>query len=273
MSEYNINNNFGLPFDLPDYQDMEAILEEMAEGENMLLEKYNEEKIRIDKVRRARQILNNSTFPKNSITWISIDKQVTKMEQDLAEEYRQIRKGVNPQKQIQSPQYAPKPQPQAPSYSVNTGESKPVTTRTEFKPTKKLYTNYENVSGWLVGIGGVALVIWIGIPTVNFFTANSLKPDTVETTRLKQLGHQIKWLRRSGISNKSILNWTSPTPENQKQISAARDAMNELQPKVDALESEFYPLLSKTCNMESYGIKLMNTISSDIDWVINRNCK
>jgi hypothetical protein len=39
----NKDNNFGLPFDLPDYEDMEAMLDEMVEKENGFRTRYKEE--------------------------------------------------------------------------------------------------------------------------------------------------------------------------------------------------------------------------------------
>jgi hypothetical protein len=76
----NKDNNFGLPFDLPDYEDMEAMLDEMVEKENGFRTRYKEELIRIDRIRRERQALESSNVPKNSETYIKSDAEIRRKE-------------------------------------------------------------------------------------------------------------------------------------------------------------------------------------------------
>jgi hypothetical protein len=218
----NKDNNFGLPFDLPDYEDIETILDEMAEAENMLRAEYNKEKIRIAELRRARQVLENSNVPHSSETYIKRDAEIRRKEHDLTEKYKQVRQQAKPQqpilqpqpkpqtpRQVQAPQYAQPQRPKAPSYSVNTSESKPVATRTEYKPTRKPETDYESVAGWLLGAGGVAVVLWGGISINNWYSSiqtpkQEVQPNTtvngeLNETQIRRDRIQKELLQKSAI--------------------------------------------------------------------------
>lgn len=168
-------NNYGLQFDLPDYQGIEAILDEMVEKENSFREKYNDEKIRIDKIRRERQALNSSGIPKESETYMLSDAEIRRKESELTEKYNRLRQKTNATKQPKQAPYAPRPQPKAPSYSVNTGESKPTRVNT------KSETNYQEIAGWMMGAGALAIVAWGGMNIVsstnNFLAENTRKEN------------------------------------------------------------------------------------------------
>jgi hypothetical protein len=238
----NKDNNFGLPFDLPDYEDIEAMLDEMVEKENGFRARYKEELIRIDRIRRERQALESSGVPKNSETYITSDAEIRRKEQALTEEYRQLRQQAKPKqpipqpqpkpqtpRQVQAPQYAQPQRPKAPSYSVNTSESKPVATRTEYKPTRKPETDYESVAGWLLGAGGVAVILWGGI-SINSYYQNienqkkvQVEQNNAEYKRISEIDPTVREeMQRKHDENYKIISKQSTILISELQYGADR---------------------------------------------------
>ena len=157
MPNNNPDHNFGLPFELPDYEDIEFILDQMSDEENILRAEYNVEKIRIAEIQRARQVLQNSNVPKNSETFIKRDAKITIQEKELAEKYRKVREAA------QVKPVAPKAKPRAPQYRNSTEQSKSIVTPRRQKEIARQPNNeYNNVAGWLLAAGASAALLWGG---------------------------------------------------------------------------------------------------------------
>lgn len=278
MSKFNLKNNFGLPRELPDYEDIEAILEQMAIDENIIRQEYNSEKTQIANLRRHRQVLENSNIPKNSKTYINQDAKIRFLEKKLSDKYKRARQPQNallnkfypafPRYKVPSEQL----KPTIPNYKTKYEQFKPVVAPKQRELSKYSYNDYENIAGWLLAAGGIAIVSWGGF---NLFLAKSFKSETTQTVKLKQLGQEIKSLKMTLAPYYSQYLFSSSAHVNpSNKDNSAMSMIEKLKPRIEKLESEFYPLFNTVCRSPNYRDPLgLINMHTDVENTINDLCK